>query len=209
MTTITRRGHNEGSIRRRPDGTWEVRLSLSSGKRKSLYAKTRREVQDKLRAAQRDLERGLDLTADRLTVRAYLNRWLEDAIKDHVRPSTYQSYKSYVQNYLIPALGHLRLRQVNAAHVNKMLRDQASKGVKGKPLSPRSRAYTRSILRRALNDAMDADLVPANAAAKSFAPNQRSREVVPLTPEQAIQFLAFTRQDVLGPLFHVAIGTGL
>ncbi len=38
------RGHGEGGIRQRPDGTWEARLSLPGGKRKSLYAKTRREV---------------------------------------------------------------------------------------------------------------------------------------------------------------------
>jgi hypothetical protein len=29
----TRRGHNEGSIRQRADGTWEARLSLPNGKR--------------------------------------------------------------------------------------------------------------------------------------------------------------------------------
>ena len=50
----TRRGHNEGTIRQRPDGTWEARLSLPGGRRKSFHAKTRREVQDKLRTAHRD-----------------------------------------------------------------------------------------------------------------------------------------------------------
>lgn len=37
-TKPTRRGHHEGTIRQRPDGTWEARLSLPGGKRKSLYA---------------------------------------------------------------------------------------------------------------------------------------------------------------------------
>ena len=56
-----RHGHNEGSIRQRTDGSWEVRISLPNGKRKSLYGKTRREVQDKLRVAQRDLDAGHDI----------------------------------------------------------------------------------------------------------------------------------------------------
>ena len=48
-----RRGHGEGSIKQRADGLWEARVSLEGGKRKSFYGKSRREAQDKLRAALR------------------------------------------------------------------------------------------------------------------------------------------------------------
>jgi integrase len=47
-----RRGHGEGSIRKRADGRWEATIDLGfdDGKRKrlSVYARTRREVVDKL-----------------------------------------------------------------------------------------------------------------------------------------------------------------
>ncbi len=68
-----RRGHNEGSIyQRESDGRWVGALSLSNGRRKSLYGKTRKEVQDKLRAAQRDADSGLDLSARQKTVGQYM-----------------------------------------------------------------------------------------------------------------------------------------
>ncbi len=66
-----RRGHNEGSVRQRTDGTSEARLSLPGGKRKSLYGKTRRKVQDKLRAAHRDLDNGVGLSTEPLTIARY------------------------------------------------------------------------------------------------------------------------------------------
>ena len=51
---MSKRGQNEGSIRQRKDGTWEARHTVGvkeNGKpnRKSVYAKTRKEVKDKFK----------------------------------------------------------------------------------------------------------------------------------------------------------------
>ncbi len=48
-----KRGQNEGSIRKRPDGTWEARVTIGimadgKQKQKSLYGKTRQEVSAKM-----------------------------------------------------------------------------------------------------------------------------------------------------------------
>ena len=58
------RGAGEGSIRQRPStGLWEARVSLEDGGRKSYYGKTRKEVADKLKAALKQQEGGVDLSA--------------------------------------------------------------------------------------------------------------------------------------------------
>src|SRR5258706_12068748 len=88
--TGRKRGNNEGSIRQRPDGTWEARLTLGdgSGARKSLYGKTRAEVAVKLAAAKRDLDHGLPVLRDeRQTVGQYLTTWLAD-MQPHLQPSS-------------------------------------------------------------------------------------------------------------------------
>jgi integrase len=73
-----KRGNGEGSVRQRPDGTWEARVSLPDGRRKSLYAKTRQEAARKLAAAHRDRDQGLPvLTGDRLTLGTLFDDWLE------------------------------------------------------------------------------------------------------------------------------------
>src|SRR5215203_227790 len=87
-----KRGHGEGLIRHRSDGRWEARITLPSGKPKSLYGKTRREVQGKMQAALRDTQQGRPLPSGRETVGHFLTRWLEDWARASVRPSTFASY---------------------------------------------------------------------------------------------------------------------
>lgn len=68
---MARRGRGEGTIRLRGDGRWEATVTLGT-QRKSFYGKTRREVQDKLRQAQRDYEQGQYVGDARQTVEQYL-----------------------------------------------------------------------------------------------------------------------------------------
>src|SRR5437016_7030549 len=76
-----RRGAGEGGISKRKDGRYEatVVLGRKDGKpiRKSLYGRTKKEVQDKRLKAQQTLVQGLPLPDDRQTVGVFLDRWLQ------------------------------------------------------------------------------------------------------------------------------------
>ena len=69
------------------EGRWEARVSLPTGKTKSLYGKTRREVRDKLKNAIKDLDAGLDLSARNETVGTLFDDWLE-TVRPSLRPKT-------------------------------------------------------------------------------------------------------------------------
>ncbi len=199
-----RRGHGEGSIKQRADGLWEARVSLPRGKRKSLYGKTRREAQDRLRAALRDLDAGLDLATGRQTVGQFMTQWLEDVARPAIRPSTYASYQSYVKLHIVPGLGHHALPKLTPQHVQAFLNAKTAAG-----LSPRTVQYIRAILRRALGQAVKWGMVSRNVATLVDPPRSVRTQVRPLTADQARALILFTKDDRLGPLFHVAITTGL
>ena len=78
---MAKRGSGEGSIYKRSDDRWAgvVDLGWLDGKRnrKSMYAKTRKEVQEKLNKALTSHQQGLPLPSDQLTVGQYLLTWLE------------------------------------------------------------------------------------------------------------------------------------
>src|SRR5215813_12489325 len=101
-----KRGNNEGSVSRRPDGLWEARITLEGGKRKSFYAKTRQEAARKLAAALRDQVAGLPVVGDRQTVGQYLLSWLQ-AAKPTIRERTWRRYESLVRIHVIPVLGSI------------------------------------------------------------------------------------------------------
>jgi integrase len=205
---MARRGHNEGSIHKRPDGRWVgvLHLGYKDGKRdrKYFYGKTQKEARQKLEAAKRDLERGLPVDIERQTVAQFLDRWLADVVRPKVRPSTYDSYAGHVRLYLKPTLGHHQLTKLTPQHVQSLLNEKLAAG-----LSPRTVQYMRSVLRNALNQAMKWDLVARNVATLVDPPRSRRPEVRPLTPEQARAFLGAVKGDRLEGLFTVAVALGL
>src|SRR5262245_58388731 len=105
MSKSSKRGNGEGAIyQRQSDGRWVGALTLPNGKRKSLYGKTRREVVEKLKSAQRDQDDGLDLDAGKITVADFLTRWLSDVVKPKAAPKTHSSYAETVRVHLIPEI---------------------------------------------------------------------------------------------------------
>ena len=206
---MARRGHNEGSIHQREsDGRWVacINVGYKNGKRirKYLYGATRREVAEQLKVALRDQQLGLPVAVERQTVAQFLNRWLTDVVRPKVRPSTYQSYATYVRLYLKPALGHHQLTKLTPQQVQALLNDKLASG-----LSPRTVQYMSAVLRSALSQAMKWGLVARNVATLVDPPRSGRPEVHPLMPDQARAFLAAVRGDRLEALFTVAIALGL
>src|SRR5262249_17863385 len=119
---MARRGHNEGSIYKRNDGRWAASVTLGTEqgkpKRKTYYGKTRREVQEKLTVALRELQQGmLPSVGPAQTLETFLLRWLEDVARPSVRISTYVRYRQSILCHLIPALGHKSLMKVTPEDV--------------------------------------------------------------------------------------------
>lgn len=96
------RGNMEGSIRRRPNGTWEARYTAGvseAGKqvRRSVYGHTRAEVAEKLKAKLAETERGALVLAEhgKLTTIDYARAHLE-ARRPEVGPGTHAKLSSYI-----------------------------------------------------------------------------------------------------------------
>ena len=70
----TRNASGSGSIRQRPDGTWEARYTVGrdpgTGRQvqKSVYGKTQKEVRQKLTAATHQIDEGIYIEPSRITV---------------------------------------------------------------------------------------------------------------------------------------------
>ena len=102
-----KRSNSGGMIRQHPArGLWEARYVGADGRRHSLYAKTRREAQERLRGALTDADHGIRPIGNCATVAAYLEEWL---VTLRVRPRTAESYADTVRRYVIPAVGGVPL----------------------------------------------------------------------------------------------------
>src|ERR687897_3078325 len=128
-------GNGEGGITRRKDGLYMARYTIhtpTGSKRKTLYGKTRREVDEKLTKAKADRDGGLVFDADNLKLGEYLGRWLADSVRDTVRPTTFERYEQLVRLHICPVLGKLKLKDLTPVQVRGLYREKLEIG-----LSPR------------------------------------------------------------------------
>src|SRR5919202_1065619 len=82
-------------------------------KRRYVQGKTRAEVNHKLTKAMANRDGGFTSDAGSLTVGEYLERWLMTCVRGTVRPSTFEVHKHMIRPHIVPALGRLRLRDLN------------------------------------------------------------------------------------------------
>ena len=127
-----KRGNGEGSItRRKSDGLYMARYTVQTAtgaKRNAVYAKTRKEVSEKLTAAMADASKGINADGGPKTVGAFLTSWLENSVRGSVRKSTYDRNESLCRVHLIPVLGRKKLKTLGAADVAGFYRSRLDSG---------------------------------------------------------------------------------
>ena len=194
-------------ITKRKDGRFMARYTVQTPngpRRKTIYGKKYREVEQKLAEARGDAARGLIFDADNLKLGEYLDRWLADSVSDTVRPTTFERYEQIVRIHIRPALGNLKIKNVTPAHVRGLYREKLEAG-----LSPRTVQYIHVTLHKALKQAVADGLIPRNATEAVTPPQVRKEEIRPLTAEQVKAFFAIERDDRLEALYVLAVHTGL
>lgn len=191
----TRRGQGDGSIyQRASDGRWLAVIDLGGGdgkvrQRKTVSAKTRAEVVRKLREAQKALDAGvLPSTA---TTEEWLIHWIETIAPRTkrkgalVRERTLVGYRGYIDTWLIPHLGRVRLQQLTPDHVRALYSAMRKAG-----RSETTIRQAHAILHRALRVAMLEGRVVRNAADLPDSPSAETNPTDHLTPEEARRVLA-------------------
>ena len=108
---MARRGRGEGSIYKRSDGRWEARVSIGyqgdRRVRKAFYGRTRAEAHARMQEALREGDAGLDVNHNRrMTVAAFLGRWLSEVARPSVRASTMARYAEIVRLHVTPTRAH-------------------------------------------------------------------------------------------------------
>lgn len=199
-----RRGNREGSIYERPDGRWCAIITLETGKRRSLYGRTRTEVLAKLREAQRRKEQGVDLSIPRITVGAWLDHWLTKTVTPQAEPTTVEGYEISLRLHIKPYLARVALDKLTAERVESWL---AQLEVDGR--GSRTRHFALQRLRTALNEAVARGHIARNVATLVRAPRQHVRKHAAPTHEDIERIQTAILAERLEPLMTVALGTGL
>ena len=92
------------------------------GKRYYVRGKTEREAQRKLREKQRELDTQGEILAPGTTVSKWATEWMEVYIRSRdITAKSARMYQEKLDNYILPAIGSMKLKDVRDIHLKRLL----------------------------------------------------------------------------------------
>ena len=213
---MAKKGNNEGSIRRRSNGTWEGRYTdgvNAEGKQiqRSVYGKTKKEVADKLHAIFFQKQQGIYVTPTKVLVKDWLTEWLHNYAHINVRPSTYISYEGYIYNHIIPMIGDLPIQKLTPPIVQNFYNDRFLNGrTDGKGgLSSKTLRNMHNMFHQAMEQAKINGLIMQNPTDNAIIPKSQKKEMRVLSVEEQLRLLNVVHLHRLGFAIKFDLATGL
>ncbi len=196
--------------RGRPTGYWELVVEAgrdaATGKRQRIVRGmrgTKREAERALAELVTEVGRGRG-TGTSATLAVLLERWLEQ-VEGTLSPWTLRGYRRLVRARIVPALGELQLRRLDASHLDAYYLKLTKEG-----LAPASVRQVHAVLRRALGQAVRWRWLDVNPAERASPPPVRRQPLTPPSAEQVMALVAAAgaRSPQLAVFLHVAAVTG-
>jgi len=189
------RGHNEGSIRPTPNGTWRAWVTLKSGKRISKTLPTKSEARDWLQQKMTEGEEALD--AER-TLGEYMLEWFEYH-SSQLKESTRSDYEILIRKYILPNLSEVALTDLHRSVFDKFYTSLQQAKVGDTQIR-----YIQRVIHKALRDAVQDRILAYNPSDGAKVPKKPKGQRIssPLSEMQAVQLVRVAIQHPIGPLIH-------
>jgi len=181
---------------------WIGQLTLPNGKKNG---KTQGEVKKWLLEQRKQLQEGVYVTDDTITVATFLDKYIRDVATSTLSPRTIISYQYLIKNHINPCIGSIRLSLLRPEHLQTLYSKKLEEG-----LSRRTVQYIHQFVHTSLKVACKWGLVLRNVADLAQAPNTERKTPVILTATQQVnELLETVREDRLYALYVCAVSLGL
>ena len=149
-------------------------------------------------------KQGLILKQNKISLREFLDEWLETEHKNHIAYSTYYRYRSLAKTHINPLIGNYLLKDLTPRLLTWLLNEMKNNGQ-----SARSQQQARALLSIALTAAEEQELIDSNPVRKVRNPQNREGHINPLTIEEVKHLLRTYEGTFMSLRLHVALLCGL
>jgi integrase len=173
-----------GSIRSKGKNSWQIQIYIGPGPdgRPRRHFETVRgrkgDAQKRLNELLVNLEKGVYTPPGKLTLAAHLNQWLDGYVRTNCSQRTLDGYQSIIERHLIPAMGHIQLKNLNPQAI------QAYYGKAGEKLSKRTVHHQHRVLSQSLKYAVRQGYLGRNPAELADPPSPGKKAMRTLTPTE-------------------------
>ena len=209
----------DGQIRKRSKqkNTWEIRVELPrvDGKRRiktiTVEAKNEREARRSRNKLQAQYQDDTYKEPSKQLLAGYLTSWLENlATFKPVRQNTLERYDEIVHKHLIPALGSISLADLKPMDITAYYKQALQSGnlKNNGPLSPTNVRHHHNVLHRALQRAVEQELVLRNPATAADYPEYDNNPPRALSREELGMLLKRLQQSYIFLPSYLSVMTG-
>jgi integrase len=210
---VSRRARGAGNLVARGPNEWFIRVDYGRDPTTGSRQRRSKVFRGTKTAAQKELNRLLHerdhagLTApDRITVAEWLTTWLaRHHAEGHIVESVASRYAGIIRKHIVPAIGHMKLRDVRTHHVQDLKHQWLAS------LRPSTVHKQCCLLRQALEDAFRLEMIPRNPAAAvanpSVATGREERRA--LTEEEILLLLDAASGTRFEMPIRFALATGV
>ena len=199
-----------GSIRQLTPKSWQIQIYTGKGpdgKPRRHFETVRGRKGDahrRLTELLASLDKGVYTPPGKLTVADLFRQWLEGYVKSNCSQRTLDAIESIAKHHLIPALGHVQLKQLQPA----MIQAYYGKALE-KPLSARSVHYHHRLLKQSLKYAVRQGYLGRNPCELVDPPSPKGKPMRTLTLSEVADLLIAASDNSHYPIIYAAVSTGL
>ena len=194
-------------------GIYSYRYTTPTGKRKAIYAGTLKELREKEKKLQVDLNDGLRSDGENLTINQMFERWV-DIKKRLVRGNTMSNYIGMYETHVKPSFGKRRIKKVVKSDIKKFYNHLSDE----KCLSISVIEIIQNVLRQVFEMALEDGYLKVNPAVNLLrefkkAHNFDTEKRMALEKDEQALFINFLKNsdnyNHWYPIFAVMLGTGM
>jgi integrase len=193
------------------DGLWHGRVTVGvkadgTPDRRHRKSKSRAVVTQKVRDLERLRDAGTvaNVGAERWTLAAWLEHWLENIAKPSLKESSYDAYRNAVRTHLIPGVGKHKLDKLEPEHLETLYRRMIDAGAR-----PGNAHQVHRTVKTALAQAEARGVVTRNVARLAKAPKVEEHEVDPYTLAEVQAIIVAAKERRNSARWVVALALGM
>ncbi|MEN6565294.1 MAG: site-specific integrase [Veillonellales bacterium] len=186
---------------------WWQKISYTDNagvkRRKTIYGGSEGECKQNAKTFIKNVDDGLNVSAEKMTVKQWLITWLKTYKKPALEITSYAAYEHQVDYHIIPKLGGITLKNLKRVQIQEFFNEKA------KSLSPGTLELIKAILVNALNMAVIDGYILKSPAVSIKLPAVKGKSVKPLSKDEISKLLKAASGKRIYSLIYLAVYTGM
>ena len=208
-----------GSIRKREGKSgneWQITIELPrnpvTGKRVRKYKTvvgTKTEAERAMHEYIRELEKGYYVTDTKITIKEWVETWLEVYIIPNVSPTTLSRYQGMIKRYIDPVIGHMQVQKLNTLAVQSWVNGLKISPASGKEMAAATIKHAYHVLKGAMDKAVLAGIIPRSPCIGVMLPKGEKKAAVVYNEVQIKQLIHAARDTEMELIIDMELCLGL